>query len=96
LHRKRPAAPARAKGEVRCVNIERCPVCDGALQMTEVQEVWFNLPSVTVGTDGLGVDWERGPDYVGEDVRTRSIYCENDHTEAQIMTALARTASEGR
>lgn len=62
-------------------SLTACPICDGRLEAT--QEVY--RVDVVLSADGAAVENEGRDSGLGEDLR---VYCENDHTQAEIAEYL--------
>lgn len=75
--------------------IKKCPICGSDLQATV--KAWWILASITIGNDGA-LEYELDYEYAsltdpgerrfGFEDRILAVYCENDHTEAEMLRAL--------
>lgn len=78
-----------------------CPLCDGAIQATEVWHVYKNVHKVAVKRGHNGGIWFDIVDdeaaYNDEENFVESrVYCENDHSEHMMLSAISLSTKESK
>lgn len=78
-----------------------CPLCEGAIQATEIWHVYKNVHKVAVKKGHNGGIWfdivDDEPGYNEDEFLNESrIYCENDHIEHEMLSAVSLSMRENK